>query len=164
MSFMIIAVFLFFALAGMIFITIKMAEITNEASRLESENAKLLASRIANSPEFSCGNAYDDERSDCIDMDKLIVFKDNINKYTGFWGVKNIEVRLIYPKTLSNREVECTKSNYPDCNLLRLINNSATGMDHSNFVALCRKEKYKNEIVNKCELGLIIIRYEKAGG
>lgn len=163
MSFMLIAVFLFFALVGMIVVTVKMNEIKNEASRLEGQNAKLLASKIANSPEFSCGEVYGTEKTDCIDLDKAMVLKNNINKYTNFWGVSNIEIRKVYPKWTSQQDRECTSSNYPDCNLIKLISNSESGMDYSNFVALCRKEKYKNDIVNKCELGIIIIRYEKAG-
>jgi hypothetical protein len=160
MSFMIIAVFLFFALVGMIVMTVKMNELKNSATTLREQNAKLLVTKLASSPEFSCGEVYGTQKTDCIDLDKVMVLKDSIGKYAEFWGVSSLEVRKIYPRTISN-DIECTKTNYPNCNLIVLINKSDS-YDKSNFVALCRKEMYKNEVVNKCEMGKLIIGYEEA--
>jgi hypothetical protein len=158
MSFLLIAVFLFFALVGMVVVTVMMSDIKNSATDLREQNAKLLASKIANSPEFSCGYVYGDKKSDCIDEDKVMVLKDNIDKYKNFWGVSSIEIRRIYPKWTLTKDKECTETNYPNCNIITLI--SSQGFDKSNYVALCRKEKYRGEIVNKCEMAKIIIRYE----
>jgi hypothetical protein len=159
MSFMLIGVFLFFALVGMIIITIKFSGLKQAATDLEEQNAILLVAKLANSPEFSCGDVYGNQKTDCIDADKVMMLKENIGKYIDFWGVSNIEIRRIYP---INKGIECTTLNYPNCDTIKLINKSASGYDKSNFVALCRMEKYHDEVVNKCEMAKIIVRYEAA--
>ena len=162
MSFMLLGVFLFFALVGMIILTVKFSGLKQAATDLKEQNAILLVTKLANSPEFSCGEAYGTQKTDCIDEDKVMMLKENIGKYTGFWGVSNIEIRRIYPK---NNGINCTLSNYPHCDTITLIEKSGLksnlGYDKSNFVALCRKEKYKNEVVNKCEMARLIVRYEE---
>jgi hypothetical protein len=161
MSFMLLAVFLFFSLVGMIIITVKMSELRNSATELERQNAMLLATKLANSPEFSCGDVYGTPKTDCVDLDKVMMLKENIKKYSNFWGSSNIEIMRLYPK---NKTItECNSTNYPNCNYIKLLDKSLSGYDASNFVALCRKEKDKSEIVTKCEMGQIIIRYEEAG-
>jgi len=164
MSFMLIAVFLFFALVGMIIITVKFSGLKQDATDLRDRNAMLLASKLANSPEFSCGEVYGNQKTDCIDEDKVMALKENIGKYenvgknTNFWGVSNIEIRRIYPKY---ENITCTPVNYPKCDTIILIDKPISGFDHSNFVALCRKEKYKDEVVNKCEMARVILWYEE---
>jgi hypothetical protein len=167
MSFMLIGVFLFFAMVGMIAVTLMLSHIRDSATELKEQNANLMASRIAGSPEFTCGEVYGSVKTDCIDLDKVMALKQNIKKYTtaksNFWGVSNIEIRTLYPPfppTGQPREVECTVANYPKCNFIQVINDSDTGFDRANYVALCRKDKYNDEIVNKCEMGQIILRYE----
>ena len=156
MSFLIIAVFIFLAMVGMIVLTVK-----NSATELREQNAKLLVSKLASSPEFSCGEAYGSPgKTDCIDEDKIMALKDNINKYTGFWRVSNIQIRRIYPS--QSNDIECTPSNYPKCNVINLITNSPEGIGQSNFVALCRKETYGGEFVNVCEMAKLIVWYEEA--
>ncbi|MGY4884964.1 MAG: hypothetical protein ACP5NZ_05285 [Nanobdellota archaeon] len=178
MSFMIIAVFLFLAMVGMMVVTLRLNQLREDATKLQEENAMLLASKIANSPEFSCGDAYSGE-SDCIDLDKVMMLKSNIVKYTwkgsNFWGITNIEIRRIYPETIISSSqidctysndprctIECTYSNYPKCNYIKLVGgqDAAKGIGKSNYVALCRKENYNGETVDKCEMGEIIIKYE----
>lgn len=167
MSFMIIAVFIFLAVVGMMVFTIKLNSIRISASELESENAKLLASKIANSPEFSCGNLYGGSKTDCIDLDKVMALRSNIGKYTGdFWGVSNIEIRKVYPEWVWE-DKECTPNNYPNCSMIHLITPSEKGEGKYNYVSLCRKEIYRkningrtfDEVVDKCEVGKIIVRY-----
>jgi hypothetical protein len=114
---------------------------------------------MASSPELWCGEVYGREKTDCIDLDKAMVLKENIAKYYEFWGISNLEIRKVYPKTVPEREIECTRTNYPNCNLITLVNKT-NSYDKSNYVALCRKQVYKSEIVNKCELGIIVIGYE----
>ena len=167
MSFMIIAVFIFLAVVGMMVFTIKLNSIRISANELEAQNAKLLASKIANSPEFSCGNLYGGSKTDCIDLDKVMALKSNVGKYTGdFWGVSNIEIRKVYPEWVWE-DKECTPNNYPNCSMIHLITSSEKGEGKYNYVSLCRKEIYRkkidgrtfDEIVDKCEIGKIIIRY-----
>jgi hypothetical protein len=159
MSFMLLAVFIFLAMVGMMVVTVKMSELKNSATVLKEQNAILLVSKLANSPEFFCGEVYGTQKTDCIDEDKVMVLKDNINKYINFWGVSNIEIRRVYPK---NNNITCNSTNYPNCDTITLIDKPSTGLGRSNFVALCRKEKSKDGIVNKCEMAELIVRYDEA--
>ena len=158
MAFMLIAVMIFFALVGLIILTIGFSGLKEKATNLQEENAMLLVSKLANSPEFSCGQAFE-SKENCIDLDKTFVLKKNIDKYKNFWGVSGIEIIKIYPE---NKNLVCTNANYPDCDTLELIP-KATGISAENFVSLCRKE-YNSEtsiIYDKCELGKILVKYEK---
>lgn len=158
MVFMLIAIMIFFALVGLLIVTIGFSGLKEKATALQEKNALLLASKLANSPEFSCG-----QTENCIDFDKAIVLKDNIKEYkTGnknFWGVSGIEIIKIYPE--NSDFTECNSQNYPDCNKITLI--SGTGTSAENFVSLCRKEYDSGNYINynKCELGKILVKYEK---
>lgn len=158
MAFMLIAVTLFFVLVGMFFVMIIFSNLKESASLLEEKNALLLVTKLANSPEFSCENAFGETKINCVDSDKVMALKNNINKYSGFWGVSGIEIRKIYPE--GNR-IECAFNNYPDCDEIKIIPGSGTGV--SNFVALCRMEKinslFQDKFQDKCELARIIVYY-----
>lgn len=172
MAFMLIAVMIFFALVGLLIFSIGFSGLKEKASVLQEENAKLLVSKLANSPEFSCGQAFG-SKENCIDLDKVFVLKNNINNYKNkdknFWEVSGIEIIRIYPK---NKNIICASANYPDCDTLKLISGPAgvssgekqTGITAENFVSLCRKElnpENYNFPYDKCELGKILIKYEK---
>jgi hypothetical protein len=163
MSFLLIAIFILFALLGMIFVSYYIKTMKDNATDLQEKNAHLLVSKIANSPEFSCGMVYSSsEMTDCVDADKVMTLKENINKYSEFWGVKSIEILKVYPSVYSTGIIkECTNITYPRCNSIKLINSSSSGYGVSNFVSLCRKERYKGEIIDKCELAKLIVRYEE---
>jgi hypothetical protein len=161
MSFMIIAVFLFLAMVGMMVVTIKMSDLKNSATALEEQNAMLLVTKLANSPEFSCGDVYGTAKTDCIDEDKVMTLKANIDRYSNFWGVSSIEILRIYPpKNPLAKDIECTSTNYPKCNLITVMSGSSD-FDKSNYVALCRKERYNDEFVNTCEIARLIVGYKK---
>lgn len=160
MAFMLIAVTLLFVLVGIFFLAIRMSDIRKTATNLEEENAMLLVSKLANSPEFSCGNSFGTSRANCIDFDKLIILEKMSNKYQNFWGVTKIYVRKIYPED----NTLCTEENYPNCGIIKILdkNISSTAFT-SNFVSLCRKEKGENIIYDKCELALLMVSSEDKG-
>ena len=160
MAFMLLAVTLFFVLVGLFFITIRFAGLNESAIALEERNALLLTTKIANSPEFSCGAVFGTGTTNCIDGDKVIALMRNIESYEGFWGagVSNIEIRKIYPV---GEEVVCTLGNYPDCNSLRIISGEVKGFSAENFVSLCRKESEGGETFDKCEIAKILVSYEE---
>lgn len=155
MAFMLITVFVFFVLAGMFFLVIRFSGLRKSAEILEEENAMLLASKLANSPEFSCEEAFG-AKTNCIDADKVMMLKEN-TKYRDFWGVENIEIRRIYPVT---SDVICGMSNYPNCNIIKIISKETIGIGISNFVSLCRKGSSEGEIYDKCELAKLIVSYK----
>jgi hypothetical protein len=158
MAFMLIAVTVFFVVAGMFILMIRFSSLKDTAELLEEKNALLLVSKIADSPEFACGNAFGSARSNCIDTDKVIALTGRLNDYSRFWGVDGIEIMKIYPNDLETGR-ECTIENYPECGKIT-ITDSKKGTGVSNFVSLCRKEKEQDSLIyDKCELGRIIITY-----
>lgn len=168
MAFMLIAVMVFFALVGLLIAAIGFSGLKEKATALNEKNAMLLVSKLANSPEFSCGEDFKSQEN-CIDLDKTFILKENINEYkTGntlkginknFWRVSGIEIIKIYPK--NPNFIECNSNNYPDCSKITLI--SGQGIAAENFVSLCRKEFDSENFISydKCELGKILVKYEK---
>ncbi len=151
MAFMLMAVFIFFILAGLFWLSIEYVQIHKQATQLEEERAIYAASFLASSAEFSCG-AY------CIDTDRLLVLKDvqAYDKYN-FWPYAYIEIRKIG----NEAEILCTRGSYPDCNYYNVYNQGkkSTAGPRS-YVALCRRERFEDELYTKCELGFLIIGYE----
>lgn len=156
MAVMLLAITLFFALAGMLILATQFSDLKQRATTIQADNAILLVSKISDSPEFSCGNSFGTGMSSCIDADKVINLKEKINEYGNgnFWGVNGIEIRKIYP--LGNG-IECTMQNYPYCDTITLIN--STGIGVSNFVSLCGKRNVDGNVYDKCEMAKIIVTY-----
>lgn len=146
MAFMLMAVFLFFILAGLFWLVVQGQSWKKEAALLERNNAVELAGMLAGSGEFSCG-------SYCVDMDKAMALR-NRTAYKGFWKA-GIEIR----KLDSGKEKECTNSNYPDCNLIKINEEKKSG-SMSSFVSLCYRIKEKGYVELKCKLGRFIVRYD----
>lgn len=157
MAFVLIAVTLFFALVGIFVIAFKYSGLKQSATEIEKENAMMMATKLANSPEFSCGESFGNTKINCIDADKIMVLKEN-PIYLDFWGVSNIEIRKIYPE---NNWVICDSGIYPECGIIKIYDKEVSGFDISNFVSLCRKESLDEEVYDKCELAKLIISYEK---
>ncbi len=158
MAFMLIGVVLFFSLVAMFVIVFKFSGLRESASALEEKNAMLLVTKLANSPEFSCGNAFGTGKTNCVDADKVMILKDSINKYSNFWGASNIEIRKTYPA--SSSEVFCTRSTYPNCNIIQLITNETVGTGVSNYISLCRKSSLEGSAYDKCEIAKLIVSYK----
>lgn len=155
MMFMLLAVTFLFILVGMFFLAIRLSTLKQTATNLEEENAKLLVAKLANSPEFSCGEAFD-AQSGCIDFDKIMVLKE-MNEYSNFWGVAEIEIRKIFP----SGDTSCTFENYPDCEIVKVLDRNVNALPPStNFVSLCRKEVGERIIYDKCELALLMVSSE----
>jgi hypothetical protein len=160
MAFMLIGVTLLFVLVGIFFLAINLYSVQKTATGLEEDNALLLVSKLANSPEFSCGNSFGSSRSNCIDFDKLIVLQGMSSKYQSFWGVTKIQIRKIYPES----EIICTEENYPDCGIVNLLDKKVNSTAFtSNFVSLCRKAESETMIYDKCELAVLMIASEDKG-
>ena len=160
MAFMIIAVTFLFILAAVFFLAISLSNLQRTATMLGEEDALLLVSKLANSPEFSCGNSFGTSRTNCLDFDKLMSLEDSLNKYQNFWGVAKIYVRKIYPSD----ETLCDEENYPDCGMIKLIDRKINSTAFSsNFVSLCRKDVSNEKIYDKCELALLMVASEDKG-
>ena len=171
MVFMLLAATLFFALVGMLVLALKFSGLKESATALEEKNSLLLVTRIANSPEFSCGKAFGNLKTNCVDADKVMMLKKNIDRYDNFWGREtNIEIIKIYPDNLypkghekvTRGYVVCTLNNYPNCNLINL-QSEEIHVEHSNFISLCRKDLINGEVYDKCELAKIMVSYKDWG-
>lgn len=155
-AFMLVALAIFFVLAGLFVLSFSLSSLKKNAQLSNEKNALTLVTRLAETPEFSCGEAFGEKTVNCIDADKLMALLKNINLYSGFWGkVYSIEVRKIPFET----EILCTSLTYPNCNTFKLIANSSLGTDYSNYVSLCRKENDGNSLITKCELAKLLVRY-----
>ncbi|MCL5730398.1 MAG: hypothetical protein M1165_02425 [Candidatus Pacearchaeota archaeon] len=160
MTFMILAVTLFFVLVGMFILMTQVSGLKQKAAILQSDNAKLLASKIADSPEFSCGDSYGTGMSSCIDADKVINLKNYLSAYGygRFWGIQGLQIIKIYPE---ENNIECTSSNFPNCGAITLIpNTNGTGI--SNFVSLCGYNITNGQSYAQCGLAKIIVYYQGA--
>lgn len=157
MAFMLMAVTLFFVVAGLFLLTVKFSGLKESANALEEKNNLLLVMKLANSPEFSCGESFGTSRINCIDVDKVMALKNRISKYSDFWGIASIEIRKLVPES----NVECTLSNYDNCGIIKVFSKNVNLLSpSSNYVALCRKESLDKDIYDKCEIGIIIISSE----
>lgn len=156
MAFVLLAITLFFVMVGLIVVLFAFSGIKSGAQSQEEENAILLSMKIANSPEFSCGDSYGSGKINCIDMDKVIVLKEMDDNYEDFWGVSNIGIYRVYPR--EDKDIECSIGNYPNCDYIRIYDNEIGGYGQAkNFVTLCMKESSGSVPYDKCELGLLVI-------
>ena len=125
---------------------------------IEEENAMLLVTKLANSPEFSCGDSFGDNMVNCVDGDKVMALKKHISDYSRFWGVAEIKIRKVYS---NSGEVECDSENFPDCNVIDIYSKNVNKLPaSSNFVSLCWKQDSNTGIYAKCELARLMVSAE----
>lgn len=157
-AFMLLALTLFFVLVGLFVLGFKLSDLQNNSELLNEQNAKQLVSKLANSPEFSCGNSFGNLQVDCVDLDKVMNLKKKGEEYASFWGVDDVKIRKTYPEM--EGDVVCSVENYPDCNLVNVIRDDFVGSYLSNFVAICYKGSLEGYYQNKCEMGILMVSYE----
>ena len=156
MAFMLIAVTIFFVMVGLLIVTLWISGLKGKAIDLQREQALLLGSKLANAPEFSCGEYFGNKRTNCVDLDKVILLKEDIDKYKDFWGISNVEIRKVYP---IEEDIECTRQNYPNCNVINLCDEELEASE-SNFISICSKLKQGTEIYDNCDIGIMSLVYE----
>jgi len=168
MVFVLIAVTILLTMVGLFVLQIRVNNLRNTASALEEENAKLLVAKLANSPEFSCGDSFG-TNSNCIDFDKIMALKNDSERYGKFWGVSKIEIRIIHSfEGYSGSEKECEydfetkEGSYPECNYVQIIEKPSNGNDFYSYVSVCKRKIINSEgdAQTVCNLGKLIVRYE----
>ncbi len=156
MAFMLIAVTIFFVLAGMFALVIIFSQIRAGAELVEDREAHALVSRLANSPEFSCVG----QKENCVDFDKLmtfVVFEHN-KAYSRFWGFSSIEIEKVYPA----QEGICDDHNYPNCGKIIVLGSPDRdiGLSSESFVSLCRTETTgRTSPQEVCEIARLKVYY-----
>ena len=157
MSFMIIALAIFFILVLLFYLAVSLQGMRRDVAQSERAGGILLAAALAGTAEFSCSEYT---TSVCVDEDKLLALSMN-QDYSKFWNVAGITVEKIYPPIPSSRTV-CTRGNYPNCNVFVIVNQTATDtISDASYVMLCRQD-YRNQYsFIQCDLGKIIVSTEK---
>jgi hypothetical protein len=150
MAFMILAVFFFFILVGLFFLTISFKDVRSEAARLDREQAISSLSVIADMPELN----YDSRESMTLDKDKLRIMSGNFSgRYDSFWPVSSIGVYLIYPSF--EKEKKCPGV---DCNYYEIYDSGrGNNQTYSAFVSVCEKVKEGGSIYDVCEIGKMVV-------
>ena len=159
MAFMLVGVVLFFSLVGIIVIGVIYSGLYNEANALAEQKTLGAMVALADSPEFSCVSS----KSNCIDGDKAISLK-NKSAYIKFWSFSSLRIITRYSAfSLGyDKMIECTKANYPNCDVITIYDRKTAGeIANSNFVAFCRKEyqdfgNLQGRSYDKCEVGMIV--------
>lgn len=149
MAFMLMAVFIFFILAGLFYVISQSHDIKRRAELDEQKRAIELAGNLADSAEFSCG-------SYCIDADRAVVL-GNRTVYKNLWGVSSIKIRT---GSNNSKDVTCTRANYPDCNLIVVYNKKVGETTVYSYVSVCARVREEEYVDYRCEIGKFIVGYE----
>ncbi|MFH1326734.1 MAG: hypothetical protein ABIH59_01240 [archaeon] len=157
-AFMLIALTLFFVLVGLFVLGFTLSDLKRDASALEEKDTMLLVTKLANSPEFACGDSFGPGKINCVDADKIMMLQQDSSKYSEFWKDTNISIIKIYPIT---PKVKCTSLTYPNCNEIEVYSKAKQGISIGNYVSLCRKEIEEGRSYDKCELAMLMVSYEK---
>ena len=154
MAFMLVAVFIFFALVGIGFLGYNLKDIRSSAQELERQSTISSLKVIADMPELNCGSG----KFMCLDKDKLLVMSsaDFLKKYSEFWGVASVEVKKIH--SFEERNADCFSSS-ENCNYYEIYNsNSQTNSQkYSTYVSICEKKSESGIKYDFCELGKLIV-------
>lgn len=147
MIFMVLAITLFFILAGLFFLSVRITNLEKDVIELNRDKAVALVNKLASNPEFIFENI-----PNAVDADKLMILKSEA-RYRDFFGVDGIIIEKVYPISDS---VECTLSTYPDCNKIKIFTSKDSAVT-SSFISLCTKETIAGNSYNKCELARLMI-------
>jgi hypothetical protein len=147
---MLIAVFILFVIVFLFFGSLFISKIKSDSKAMKEESSLMLVSRLANSPELSCGDSFDKSYDNCVDFDKAFIIS-KMSEYSDFYNnLASIKIEKVYPK---ENNFNCNEENYPNCSNLVILNkNAKKGASLFNFVLLCKKQEE-----NKCWLARLIV-------
>jgi len=146
MAFMIVAVFFFFILVGLFFLSIQFKDVKGSAAQLQRDQAISSLRVIADMPELS----YDSGESATLDEDKLKVMSGNFSRYYDeFWPVASVGVYKL--GTGYNETKPCPGVG---CNYYKLYDNEQDNVrTYSTYVSICKKVKELGFVYDGCEVG-----------
>ena len=147
MAFVLVALMIFFGLVALIFASINMNKLKTQTASLREQEALGLVRKISGTPELGFTAA---SCSNCIDVDKALVLKDQ-KAYSGFFNLDYLMIERVYP----TGKGECTLGNFPDCKTITIVNSSGFLSAPYSYVSLCRYEGSQDRGYYKCELGRI---------
>ena len=160
MSFMIVAVVLFFVLVGLFGFSVLYSNILKNADVINEERTYLLVNNFANSPELNCAGG----KTNCVDADKIIGLMNNKN-YQNFWEITSLEVLKQSGFNKTEAEMtECSMDNLNDCDKFLIIRKNAENEEKIvSFAAICRSEYENYYNYEKCEIAKLIVGREVKG-
>jgi len=147
MAFVLIAFVIFFALAGLFYLSFKLSDTKGEVQAQRESEAQELVRSISETPELRWSSS-NRQCKGCIDLDKAILLKDEERRiFSDLWSMDKLYIEIIYPK----KSGECNRIIYPECSTITLINKNTNFKLYSSFVSLCRWDfNLGNEV---CYLG-----------
>jgi hypothetical protein len=149
MAIMILAVFLFFILAGLFILTIQSRGLFQNYDILQKNKAITSLKSISGMTEFAC----DFKTHSCLDEDKLLAMAELSRSYSGFWSVSSIEVYKIYPAF--SKVIDCPNTN---CNHYKIYNSGKnTTLSYSTLISICKKARYDGSPYEVCEIGKLVV-------
>ena len=137
MAFMILAVFFFFILVGLFFLSWQSRGVKENFEQLQKEQAISSLSVVSDMPELNC----DSRESLCIDEDKIYVMSNSV-QYEELWPVESVKIFKIYPVLESFVVYDSGQKNTKE---------------YSTYVSVCKKMKEFGSVYNKCEIGKLVV-------
>ena len=146
MAFMIVAVFFFFVLVGLFFLSIQFKDVKGSAAQLQRDQAISSLKVIADMPELS----YDFSEAVTLDEDKLKIMAGGFGDvYDEFWPVASVAVYKLWP--VANELKPCPGLG---CNYYELYDNGQRNVrTYSTYVSICKTVKELGFVYDRCEVG-----------
>lgn len=139
MAFMVLAVFIFFVLVGLFFLTWSSRDVRNSYEELEKEQAISSLKVITDMAEFNC----DSRESLCVDKDKLRIMRGNRSlNYAEFFEVESIEFYV-----LGNSSER----------FLIYDSGQSEQKKYSTYVSICEKDSLGGYVYDNCDIGKVLV-------
>jgi hypothetical protein len=151
MAFMIIALFIFFAIAGIFMLNISLGGLKEDAQELKADKAISFLATIPQMTEFTYGGNC----INCLDRDKLRVFHNHSTEYKEFFPLDSLKAIRVYPEPtnfLPDGNPECPST---DCLVLFNSTNSSI-QEYATFVPVCEKSRALGMISEQCEVWKLV--------
>jgi hypothetical protein len=153
MAFMIIAVFIFFAMVGLFFLSYQSKSLKEDYNRLAKEETITSLTILTSMPELSCGYL-------CVDEDKVQILSGKQEEYKNILPVKSLKVYKIYPSGNINENL-ITKCPGENCSYYEILGVGSNDdvknlVEYSTFVSLCKKDRKFGYAYNKCEIAKLV--------
>ena len=155
MAFMIVALLIFFTIAGIFVLNLSFKGLREGAQDLKTQKAISFLSTLPSMTEF----IFEDSCTNCIDKDKLRVFNFFSDEYNKFFPLDSLKVIKVYPKTeliTPDGDIPCPSN---DCFLLFNSTNSSL-QEFATFVSVCEKSKFSGRISKNCEIWKLVAGVE----
>jgi len=151
MAFMIIAIFIFFALAAIFILQISLSDLEGSSADIRTEKAINFLSTIPSMTELS----FDDSCSNCLDKDKLTALSDFGTEYKRFFPLESLRAFKVYPvpeENIIDGDLTCPSR---DC-IIIFDTDSTSYQEYATFVPVCIKSRRQGVLREECEMWKLV--------